>query len=471
MPKIKKIIAREILDSRGNPTIETKVELDNGISAKASVPSGASTGEHEAYELRDGDRGRYDGLGVLKAVENVNSKIFKALAGKEITKQEEIDKEMIKLDGTDNKSKLGANAILSVSLACARVGALASKKELYEYLAEIYGFLNPPNPLYQGGKNSANHPLSTAGATAKAGQAGQARGSNFKMPTPFFNIFNGGKHADTNLDFQEFMIIPLTPFSKGGKNPPNPPLSKGGKKDFAEKVRMGAEIFHKLGWILKKAGFDTDVGSEGGYAPDIVSSIQAIELILAAVLEAGYTPGKDIGLGIDVGSSELYNKKAEKYIFKLDRANFTNTTLVGLYYEWFRKYPIISLEDGLAEDDWEGWRELTKELGEEMLIIGDDLFATNINRLRRGLKEKAANTILIKPNQVGTLSETMECVKFAQKHNYKIMVSHRSGETNDDFIADLAVAVGADYIKAGSLSRGERVAKYNRLMEIENNLK
>lgn len=273
------------------------------------------------------------------------------------------------------------------------------------------------------------------------------------MPTPFFNIFNGGKHADTNLDFQEFMIAPVK------------------KMSFIEKVRMGAEIFHELGRVLKKAGFDTDVGSEGGYAPDIISSIQAIELILAAVLEAGYTPGKDIGLGIDVGSSGLYNKKAEKYIFKLDQANFTNNTLIGLYYEWFRKYPIISLEDGLAEDDWEGWRELTKELGEEMLIVGDDLFATNINRLRRGQKERAANTILIKPNQVGTLTETIECVKFAQKHNYKLMVSHRSGETGDDFIADLAVAVGADYIKAGSLSRGERVAKYNRLMEIESQLK
>jgi len=443
MPKIKKIVAREILDSRGHPTIETKVELDNGLMAKASVPSGVSTGEHEAYELRDGDRRRYDGLGVLKAVGNVNNKIFRALAGKEITKQEEIDKEMIKLDGTDNKSKLGANAILSVSLACARAGALAGGKQLYEYLADSFKFQNPPTPFSKGGK--------------------------YRMPTPFFNIFNGGKHADTNLDFQEFMIAPL--------KSPQPPFSNlpaqagGGKKDFAEKVRMGAEIFHELGRILKKAGFDTDVGSEGGYAPDIVSSIQAIELILAAVLEAGYTPGKDIGLGIDVGSSELYNKKAEKYIFRLDRANFTNNTLIGLYYEWFRKYPIISLEDGLAEDDWEGWRELTKELGEEMLIIGDDLFVTNINRLRQGLKERAANTILIKPNQVGTLTETMECVKFAQKHNYKIMVSHRSGETNDDFIADLAVAVGADYIKAGSLSRGERVAKYNRLMEIEENIK
>ena len=438
MPKIKKIMAREILDSRGNPTIETKVELDNGLSAKASVPSGASTGEHEAYELRDGDKKRYDGLGVLKAVGDVNNKIFKVLVGKEVIKQEEIDKEMIKLDGTDNKSKLGANAILSVSLACARAGALAGGGELYEYLAKIYGFKNPPNPPFR-------------------------KGANFRMPTPFFNIFNGGKHADTNLDFQEFMIAPLKSSL--------PSFIKGGKGDFAEKVRMGAEIFHELGGVLKRAGFDTDVGSEGGYAPDIVSSVQAIELILAAVLEAGYTPGKDIGLGIDVGSSELYNKRAEKYIFKLDQANFTSNTLIGLYYEWFRKYPIISLEDGLAEDDWEGWRELTKELGEEMLIVGDDLFATNINRLRQGLKGRAANTILIKPNQVGTLSETMECVKFAQKHNYRVMVSHRSGETCDDFIADLAVAVGADYIKAGSLSRGERVAKYNRLMEIEEDIK
>lgn len=415
MPKIKKLVAREILDSRGNPTIETKIELDNGITAKASVPSGASTGEHEAYELRDGDRKRYDGLGVFKAVDNVNKKIFKALAGKEIAKQEEIDKEMIKLDGTDNKSKLGANAILSVSLVCARAGALDLKKELFRYLAETYGF----------------------------------ESKKYQLPIPFFNIFNGGKHADTNLDFQEFMIAPIKNVS------------------FAEKVRMGSEIFHELGRVLRKAGFDTDVGSEGGYAPDIVSSVQAIELILAATLGAGYTPGEEIGLGIDVGSSELYNKKAGKYIFKLDQANFTSNTLAGLYYEWFRKYPIISLEDGLAEDDWEGWRELTKELGEEMLIVGDDLFATNINRLRQGLKEKAANTILIKPNQVGTLSETMECVKFAKKCNYNIMVSHRSGETCDDFIADLAVAVGADYIKAGSLSRGERVAKYNRLMEIE----
>ncbi len=417
MSKIKQITAREILDSRGNPTIETKAILDNGIFAKASVPSGASTGAHEAYELRDGGK-RYGGLGVLKAVNNVNTKIVKKLIGVDATKQEKIDDLMIKLDGTKNKKKLGANAILSVSLACARAAAAAKKMELYKYIASNYKFSI----------------------------------TNFQLPVPSFNIFNGGKHADTNLDFQEFMILPLK------------------KNSFAEKVRMGAEIFHELGHVLKKAGFDTDVGNEGGYAPDIVSSVQAIELIMAAMVNTGYQPGEDIGLGIDVGASELYNRETGKYIFKLDQANFTSANLIGLYYEWFRKYPIISIEDGLAEDDWQGWQELTRELGQEIMIIGDDLFVTNMDRLRRGLKEKAANAILIKPNQVGTLTETIECVKLAQKHDYKIMVSHRSGETCDDFIADLAVAVGADYIKAGSLCRGERLAKYNRLMEIEQNL-
>ncbi len=418
MPKIKKIIAREILDSRGNPTVETKIILDNGLVAKASVPSGASTGVHEAWELRDGDRKRYGGKGVLKAVANVNTKIAKKLKGVDVNKQELIDKTMIKLDGTKNKKKLGANAILSVSLASARVAALANSTELYKHIAKIFKF----------------------------------NIHKYKMPTPSFNIFNGGKHADTNLDFQEFMILPLR------------------KTTLKEKVKMGAEIFHKLGEVLKKAGCDTDVGNEGGYAPDIYSSIQAIEFILAAIIDAGYKPGRDIGLGIDVGSSELYNKKAKKYIFKLDQANFTANNLIGLYYEWFRKYPIISIEDGLAEDDWGAWRELTQELGKEMLLIGDDLFVTNINRLRRGLKEKVANAILIKPNQVGTLTETIECIKLAQKHKYKIMASHRSGETCDSFIADLAVAVGADYIKSGSLSRGERLAKYNRLMEIEDEI-
>jgi enolase len=414
MPKIEKIVAREILDSRGNPTIETRIILDNGLSAKASVPSGASTGIHEAHELRDGDKKRYGGLGVLKAVNNVNDKIAKELSGIEIVKQSEIDEKMIALDGTDNKKNLGANAILSVSLASARAGALSRGEELYEYLHEIYGLQN-----------------------------------KFSLPVPSFNIFNGGKHADTNLDFQEFMILPLA------------------KMPFHEKVRMGAEIFHELANVLKKGGFDTDVGAEGGYAPDIVSSVQAIEFIVSAIINAGYKPGHDIGLGIDVGSSELYNEESGKYVFKLDNAFYASANLIGLYEEWLQEFPIVSIEDGLSEDDWSGWKKLTMELGGKIMLIGDDLFATNINRLRKGLKEKVANAILIKPNQAGTLSETIECVKLAQKHHYKIMISHRSGETNDDFIADLAVAVGADFIKAGSLSRGERLAKYNRLMEIE----
>lgn len=404
------------MDSRGNPTVESCVFLENGMRAKASVPSGASTGIHEAIELRDGDKKRYNGLGVLNAVKNVEKKILPKLSGVEITEQEKIDALMIKLDGTKNKSKIGANAILSVSLACARAGSLAESMELYEYIGKSYELRVA----------SCEH-----------------------MPTPCFNIFNGGKHADTNLDFQEFMIIPVL------------------KTDFKEKVRIGSEIFHCLGDILKKAGFDTDVGNEGGYAPDIVSSIQAIELIMAAAVKAGFKPGSQIALGIDVGSSQLYNKADGKYVFKLDRASFTSSTLVGLYHEWFRKYPVIYIEDGLSEDDWSGWKELNKELGSSAMLVGDDLFVTNIERLRKGLKELAANAILIKPNQVGTLSETVECAKLAKKHNYKIIVSHRSGETADDFIADLSVAVQADYIKAGSLSRGERVAKYNRLMEIE----
>ena len=428
MPKIKKITACEILDSRGNPTVEATGLLDNGVKAKASAPSGASTGAHEAVELRDNDAKRYGGLGVLSAIKNVEKKISPKLIGAGATKQAEIDDIMIKLDGTKNKSKLGANAILPVSLAVARAGALTSGLELYEYIADNFKLLNPPHP-----------PL--------------LKGVNFRMPTPCFNIFNGGKHADTNLDFQEFMIIPAF------------------KASFKEKVRAGAEIFHTFGEILKKAGYDTDVGNEGGYAPDISSSIQAIELIMAAVIKAGYKLGSQIALGVDVGSSQLYNKADGRYIFKLDHASFTADTLAGLYYEWFRKYPLIYIEDGLAEDDWAGWQKLNKDLGSEVMLVGDDLFVTNLERLRQGLKENAANSILIKPNQVGTLSETIACVKLAKKHNYKVIVSHRSGETADDFIADLAVAVQADYIKAGSLSRGERVAKYNRLMEVEDNLK
>ncbi len=425
--KIKNITAREILDSRGNPTIEALVELENGIKAKASVPSGASTGEHEALELRDGDRDRYGGLGVFKAVKNVEEKIAPKLKGTDCSKQEEIDEAMIKLDGTKNKKKLGANAILAVSLACARAGSVAQKKELYKYLAENFQF-----PI-----------------------------SNFQMPIPAFNIFNGGKHADTNLDFQEFMII------SRGNTQKNTDKRTDEHKSFSEMVRMGAEIFHELGKVLKEGGFDTDVGSEGGYAPDIYSSVQAMEFIMAAGVRAGYQVGKDFGLGVDVGSSEIYDIRSKKYIFKLDQAIFANTTLVDLYHEWLKKFNVISIEDGLAQDDWEGWQEMTEALGQEVMLVGDDLFVTNSERLKKGIKKKVANTVLIKPNQIGTLTEAFECVKLAKKNKYKIFVSHRSGETTDDFIADLAVAVQADYVKFGSLSRGERVCKYNRMMEIE----
>jgi len=412
MPKIKNIIAREILDSRGNPTIEAKVILDNGLTAKASVPSGASTGSHEAQELRDGDNKRYGGLGVLRALTKINEIIAPKLIGFDVTKQSAIDNLLIELDGTPNKRNLGANSTLAVSLACARLGAVSKKQELFSYLQSVYNFKNEP-----------------------------------KIPVPLFNIFNGGKHADTNFDFQEFLIIPK-------------------KMPATKMVQIGAEVFHELGKVLKESNYDTDTGSEGGYAPDLDSSIEAIELILAATIRAGYKPGEDISLGIDVGSSVLYEADSKKYVFPLDRAYFSSANLIGLYDEWLKKYPLLYLEDGLAEDDWENWRELTAELGDKMLIVGDDLFTTNSNRLRQGLKEKAANAIIIKPNQIGTLTEAVDCIRLAQKHAYKVIVSHRSGETTDDFIVDLAVAVGADYLKAGSLSRGERLAKYNRLLEI-----
>ena len=412
MSKIKNIVAREILDSRGNPTVEALVFLDNGQSAKASVPSGASTGRHEAVELRDGDAKRYGGQGVLKAVKKIKEIIAPKLIGQKITDQAAIDKILINLDGSKNKKNLGANATLAVSLACARLAAAGQKQELFVYLGETFSFSAP------------------------------------KIPVPLFNIFNGGKHADTNLDFQEFLIIPK-------------------KNSAAEMVRMGAEIFHELAKVLKESGYDTDTGAEGGYAPDLDSSIEAIEFILAAAIRAGYKPGDDLRLGVDVGSSVLYEEATKKYLFSLDNMYFNPANLIGLYNEWLKKYPFFYLEDGLAEDEWADWRELTAELGSKMLIVGDDLFVTNSDRLRIGLKEKAANAIIIKPNQVGTLTETVDCIKLAQKHNYKIIVSHRSGETTDDFIVDLAVASGADYLKAGSLSRGERLAKYNRLMEIE----
>lgn len=416
MATIKNISAREILDARGLPTLEAKVTLSNGLSAIAGVPSGAVNGHYEALDLRDGDLKRYRGNGVLKAAAKVKEIIAPALIGKKINEQTKIDQILIELDGTKNKSNLGANSTLAVSMACARAAALDDKQELFAYLGKTFSLAAP------------------------------------KMPTPLFNIFNGGKHADTNLDFQEFLIIPKA-------------------ADIAEMIRQGAEICYELGKLLRESGYDTDTGELGGYAPDLDSTIEALELILAAAIRAGYKPGENVHLGIDIGSSILYDKEKKKYIFPLDQAYFSSSNLIGLYEEWLKKYPIVYIEDGLADDDWASWRELTAELGKKIMIAGDELFTTNSERLRQGLKEKAANTILIKPNQAGTLTETVECVKLAQKHGYRVVVSHRSGETVDDFIADLAVACGADYLKAGSLNRGERLSKYNRLLAIADILK
>ena len=474
--KIKSIQAREILDSRGDPTIEVEVILENGLKAKASVPSGASTGSFEALELRDNDPKRYDGKGVLMACQNVNKKINQTLKGIDVTRQQEIDQRMIELDGTKNKSKLGANAILGVSLACCRAGAEAMNLPLYKYIQE-------------------------------------SQMSNVKcqmLPTPMFNIFNGGKHADTNLDFQEFMVVPLPLSLRGatrrsfakqnvdGERRSNPVVNnittglrslsrakRGISPAFLLKnagllamttkqmIEMGTEIFHSLGKVLKSHGLDTDLGNEGGYAPDILSSEEAIELILEAIKKAGYQAGKDISLATDVGASTLYNKKTKKYILKADKLSLTRDQLIEFYLDWIKKYPIISIEDPLYEDDWEGWRSLMSNVKCQMsnvTIVGDDLFTTNTERLKKGIEMGAANAIIIKPNQIGTLTETIDCIKMAKEAGYKIIVSHRSGETNDSFIADLAVASGADFIKAGAPSRGERVAKYNRLMEIEDNL-
>jgi len=415
MNKIKQILAREILDSRGNPTIEAKVVLDNKLTVKAAVPSGASTGRYEALELRDGNKQRYSGQGVLKAVNNINKLIAPKLRGLDPTKQAMIDNLMIGLDGTKNKSRLGANAILAVSLAVARAGALVKKQELFVYLAKTYQF---PTKKYI-------------------------------LPTPSFNIWNGGAHASTNLDFQEFMVMPLK------------------RTSFAEKVRMGAEVFHELGKILQANNLDTDLGNEGGYAPEIESREQVIEMIILAMKRAGYQPGKDMALGLDIGSSEFFDEKKQLYYLPLDKKNFSAADLMAIYAGWIKKYPIVSIEDGLAENDWDNWQIMTKTLGRKTLLIGDDLFATDQERLQMGIEHRAGNAILIKPNQIGTVTEAMATIKLAQKNDYKLMISHRSGETVDDFIADLAVAVSAEYIKSGSLARSERLAKYNRLLEIE----
>ncbi|HMF89913.1 MAG TPA: phosphopyruvate hydratase [Candidatus Angelobacter sp.] len=406
--------ARQILDSRGNPTVEAEVSLGDGSVGRAAVPSGASTGEHEAVELRDGDQTRYLGKGVLRAVENVNLAIADALQGADATRQHEIDQVMLELDGTSNKGKLGANAILAVSMACARAGAASLKAPLYRYLG---------------------------GASASV------------LPVPMMNILNGGAHADSNVDFQEFMAMPV------------------GAETFSEALRWGAEIFHTLKSVLKKRGYNTAVGDEGGFAPSLKANVEAIELILEAVQQAGFRAGDDVAIALDPAASEFFDKEKGKYVFKKsDKSVKSSQDMIRFWSDWVRQYPIVSIEDGLAEDDWDGWRALTEELGDKIQLVGDDLFVTNTARLSRGIEQGVANSILIKVNQIGTVSETLEAIDLARRNGYTAVISHRSGETEDTFIADLAVATGVGQIKTGSASRTDRVAKYNQLLRIEEEL-
>ncbi|MCX6762615.1 MAG: phosphopyruvate hydratase [Candidatus Moranbacteria bacterium] len=411
MPKIKQIAALEVLDSRGNPTVKAVVTLDNGVIGAASVPSGASTGTYEALELRDNDT-RYDGLGVLKACANIDKQIAKKLAGFGALDQKSIDAALIELDGTENKSNLGANAMLAVSLASARAAAKSENLPLYKYLAKIYAFKNPK-----------------------------------KIPTAFFNIINGGAHADSGLSVQEFQIIPEK------------------FKNFSEKLRTASEISHKLKTLLANAGYPIGVGDEGGFAPKLDSHSDAFEYISRAIEETGCS-GK-VSLGIDAAASSFFDENEESYTLKPENTSLEADRLISLYQEWTKKYNIISLEDGLAEDDFENWKKLNEKMGESNLIIGDDLLVTNPDRLKKALSFSAVNAAIVKPNQIGTLSETMEFIKICQKNKIKTIVSHRSGETEDSFIADLAVAAGTQFVKFGAPCRGERTAKYNRLLEIE----
>jgi len=412
MSNIAAIHAREVLDSRGNPTVEAEVFLGDGSMGRAIVPSGASTGEHEAVELRDDDKSRFLGKGVLKAVENVNSEIAEALANYDAFDQRGLDSKMIELDGTETKARLGANAILSVSMAAARASAASLDIPLYRYL---------------GG----------AGANT--------------LPTPMMNILNGGAHADNNVDFQEFMVMPV------------------GAPTFSEALRWGVEVFHTLKGVLKKRGYNTAVGDEGGFAPSVKSNVEAIEVVLEAIQQAGYKPGEEIAIALDPAASEFYQDG--KYVFKKsDKSAKSSDDMVKFYAKWVNDYPIVSLEDGLAEGDWEGWQKLTKELGGKIQLVGDDIFVTNIEFLQEGIDKGVANSILVKVNQIGTVSETFDAIDLARRNGYTSVISHRSGETEDTFIADLAVATGAGQIKTGSASRTDRISKYNQLLRIEEEL-
>jgi enolase 1/2/3 len=412
--EIVKVVGREILDSRGNPTVEADVHLADGTVGRAAVPSGASTGEHEAVELRDGDDGRYQGKGTGKAVKNIVKKIAPEVMGMEAEEQAAIDRKMIELDGTPNKAKLGANAILAVSMAAARAAAQSLMTPLYRYLGGV----------------SAN-----------------------LLPVPQMNILNGGAHADNSVDPQEFMIVPY------------------GASKFSEALRMGAEVFHTLKGVLKKRGYSTSVGDEGGFAPNLKSNEEALEVVLEAITKAGYEPGKQIGIALDPAASEFYDTETGKYVFKKsDKSQRTSDELVKFYVQWVEQYPIISLEDGMAEDDWDGWKTLTQALGSKIQLVGDDIFVTNTGLLAKGIEKGIANSILIKLNQIGTVSETLEAMQMAEAANYTNVVSHRSGETEDPFIADFVVATRAGQIKTGSLSRTDRIAKYNQLLRIEEEL-
>ncbi|HKW27302.1 MAG TPA: phosphopyruvate hydratase [Terriglobales bacterium] len=412
MTKIQQVHAREILDSRGNPTVEAEVKLEGGAKGRAAVPSGASTGEHEAVELRDGDKKRFAGKGVLKAVENVNGEITDALCGMDAADQRGLDQKMIELDGTENKSRLGANALLAVSMAAARASASAHQLPLYRYLGGLSATL---------------------------------------LPVPMMNILNGGAHADNNVDFQEFMAMPV------------------GAPSFSEALRWGVEVFHTLKGVLKKRGYNTAVGDEGGFAPSVKSNGEAIEVVLEAISAAGYKPGAQVAIALDPAASELYQDG--KYVFKKsDKSAKSSEEMVRYWSDWARQYPIVSLEDGLAEDDWKGWQMLTRELGGRIQLVGDDIFVTNIKRLQQGIEQSVGNSILIKVNQIGTVSETLDAIDLARRNGYTAVISHRSGETEDTFIADFAVATAAGQIKTGSASRTDRVAKYNQLLRIEEEL-
>ena len=414
MSQIIGIRGRQILDSRGNPTVEVEVYTEQGAMGRAAVPSGASTGIHEACELRDGDKSQYLGKGVLQAVQNVNNVLNEELHGMYVNEQRAIDQKMIELDGTDNKSRLGANAILGVSLACAKAAAMESNQELFHYL---------------GGVNA------------------------FTLPVPMMNILNGGSHADNSIDFQEFMIMPV------------------GAPTFTEGLRMGAEVFHNLRSVLKSKGMSTNVGDEGGFAPNLSSNEEAIMCILQAIEKAGYRPGEDVYIALDAAASEFYLPEENVYHLKWSSGEkLTPQQMSDFWKDWVNKYPIISIEDGMAEDDWDGWRIHTDAIGDRCQLVGDDLFVTNVERLKMGLDRKVANSILIKLNQIGTLSETIDAVTLAMRNNYTAIISHRSGETEDTTIADLVVALNTGLIKTGSASRTDRICKYNQLMRIEESL-